>query len=179
MRRTLLTITLTLLIPQAAQAQLFQPVFIPNSMSGQMNQLITLQTLQRQNDAKPTPPKAEPTPGGLDFRQTPERTRANLAQFVAKSRTVDPQGAAAMQQLFASTDIIAAMGQELAKYGLRTDNVADCYAVWWVSAWQAANGDTSDITRPTAQATKAQAARAPLQRRLPRFRAARSGRKRT
>jgi hypothetical protein len=94
------------------------------------------------------------------FNASLTRRKANLAAFVAKSRASDPQGAAGMERLFASTDIIAAMGQELAKYDLRTDNVADCYAVWWISAWQGANGDTSDAARATAQAVKAQAARA-------------------
>jgi hypothetical protein len=159
MRRTLLTIALTLGVPQIAQAQLFQPTFVPASLSGQMNQLVTLQTLRPQSEAPPMPKGPQP-PASLSFRQLPERTRANLAQFVAKSRAVDPQGAAAMERLFASTDIIAAMGQELAKYDLRTDNVADCYAVWWMSAWQGANGDTSDAAPATALAVKAQAARA-------------------
>jgi hypothetical protein len=94
------------------------------------------------------------------FKASLTRRKSNLASFVAKSRAADPQGAAGMERLFASTDIIAAMGQELAKYDLRTDNVADCYAVWWMSAWQGANGDTSDVGRETAQAVTAQAARA-------------------
>ena len=65
-----------------------------------------------------------------------------------------------MQQMFASTDVIGAMGRALVPLGLRTDDVADAYAVWWMSAWGAANGDNSTPGRATAQAVRAQSARA-------------------
>jgi hypothetical protein len=88
------------------------------------------------------------------------RRRANFSQFVEKSRKVDPAGSAKLQQLLGSTDVIAALGGELQRYGLRTDNVADAYAVYWVQAWQAVNGDTSDPDRATMQAVKRQSANA-------------------
>jgi hypothetical protein len=88
------------------------------------------------------------------------RRKANLASFVAKSRASDPAGSAQMAQLFASTDPIVALGRDLQPYGLRTDNVADAYTVYWVQAWQAANGDTSDPSRATMQAVKRQSASA-------------------
>lgn len=96
----------------------------------------------------------------LSFTPSPERRKANLAHFVETSRATDPQGAAAMQKLFASTDVIAAMGRSLASVGLRTSNVADAYAVWWMTSWSAAHGSTETPNRATAQAVKAQAARA-------------------
>jgi hypothetical protein len=47
--------------------------------------------------------------------------------------------------------------------GLRVDNVADAYAVYWISAWEAAHGiGNSDTPRTQAQAVKAQAAQALL-----------------
>ena len=160
MRKLFLPILMLASVSQSASAQLFQPIFIPATLSGQMNQLISVQTQQRQSDKVQVSENASVSSTSLSFRQLPERTRVNLAQFVAKSRAVNPQSAAAMAQLFASTDIIAVMGQELVRYGLRTDNVADCYAVWWMSAWQAANGDTSDVPLTTAQFVKRQSARA-------------------
>ena len=65
-----------------------------------------------------------------------------------------------MERLFANTDVIGTIGQALAPVGLRIDDVADAYAVWWMSTWQAAHSDPSTPTREKAQAVRAQAARA-------------------
>lgn len=95
-------------------------------------------------------------------RYTPsaERRRDNLARFVAKTRAKDPVGAARLQALAASSDIIGAMGKQLAPFGLRTDDVADAYAAWWISAWLASRGRTDLPTRDQIAAVKAQAAQA-------------------
>lgn len=98
--------------------------------------------------------------GRMTYAPSIERRRKNLAQFVAKTRAKDPAGAARMQALFASTDIIAAMGRELAPFGLRTDNVADAYAAWWINAWLASRGRSGNPTRGQIDAVKAQAAQA-------------------
>lgn len=98
----------------------------------------------------------------LSFTPSIERRRANLRQFVAKTRAADPAGAARLETLFAQGDIVEIIGQGLAPYGLRIDNLADAYAMWWVNAWQAWAGDTSDTTRAQAAAVRAQAAAAML-----------------
>lgn len=80
---------------------------------------------------------------------TPSRARraTNLAAFVAKSRKVDPQGAARMEQIFRSTDVIGEIDQRMRQsYGMRANDVADAYAVWWTSAWLGAHGRTDDPT---------------------------------
>jgi hypothetical protein len=114
--------------------------------------------------ARETRRPAQPADAGaaLKLGYTPSlaRRRANLASFVSKLRTGDPQGAAALEQLTASTDLIEAIGGELARYGLRVDDVADAYAAWWVAAWQGWAGDSSDPTRAQLSAVRAQAARA-------------------
>jgi hypothetical protein len=92
------------------------------------------------------------------FEPSVTRRRANLAKFVEKTRATDPKGAAKMATMFASSDPIAMLGAGIAGYGLRTDNAADAYTVYWMTAWQAAHGDTSDFTRSQAQAVKAQSA---------------------
>ena len=98
----------------------------------------------------------------LKFAPSASRKSRNLAQFVEKSREADPQGAAQMERLFASTDVIGEIGKGIAPYGLKTNNVADAYAVYWMTAWQVAHGDTSDFTRSQSQAVKQQAANALL-----------------
>lgn len=88
------------------------------------------------------------------------RRKANLARFVQKSRPVDPQGAAALEQLFATKDIIAEMGTALRRYGLRVDDVADAYTLWWIDSWDAAHGKQTSPDRALLQAVRAQAAQA-------------------
>jgi hypothetical protein len=94
------------------------------------------------------------------FISSKSRTRANLATFVKKARATDPAGADKMEQLFASTDIIDQIGSAIAPHGLRTDNAAHAYAVWWMTAWQAAQGSFADFDQQTAQAVAIQARRA-------------------
>lgn len=96
----------------------------------------------------------------LTYKPSIERRRLNFAQFVAKTRKKDPEGAAALEKELASSDLIARMGRELSAFGLRTDNVADAYAAWWLNAWLASRQRTD--TPPTRQiaAVRAQAARA-------------------
>lgn len=94
----------------------------------------------------------------LSYRPDLTRRRANLAQFVAKSRAADPAGAASLEAMFAQADIIALCGQELRKHGLRVDNLADAYTVWWITAWQATRGRNDDVSPATIKAVRAQAA---------------------
>jgi hypothetical protein len=99
----------------------------------------------------------------LSFITSPSRRKTNLAKFVSKTRPVNPDGAMKMEQLFASTDIIASIGQGIAPKGLRIDNVADAYAVYWITAWEAAHGIVgNDTSRVQAQGVKAQVSRALL-----------------
>lgn len=95
----------------------------------------------------------------LDFTPSMQRRQANYASFVERSRKVDPAGAAGLEANL-KLDPIALMKPELAKFGLRVDNVADAYAVYWVEAWQAVHGVNGASSRATAQAVRAQAAKA-------------------
>lgn len=107
----------------------------------------------------------QPTTNPALLRFTPNLAtrQRNLAGFVSKTRAQSPENAAQMEQLFASTDVFAAFAQGLAPQGLRIDNVADCYAAYWITAWEAAHGITGSTTsRAQAQAVKAQVSRALL-----------------
>jgi hypothetical protein len=94
------------------------------------------------------------------YQVSTARRKANLARFVQKTRPVDPQGAAAMEQLFATKDIIAEMGILLQPFGLRVDDVADAYTIWWMDAWDAAHGVQGAPDRAKMRAVRAQAAQA-------------------
>jgi hypothetical protein len=93
------------------------------------------------------------------YTPSKSRTRANLQNFVNKSRAVDPAGAEQMEALFASTDIIGQIGSVMANFGLSPNNAADAFALYWIAAWQAAHGDSSTPSAAMAQAVSAQAAR--------------------
>ncbi|WP_343698327.1 hypothetical protein [Caulobacter sp.] len=93
--------------------------------------------------------------GSLTYRPDLERRRANLAQFVAKSRKADPAAAASLEALFAQGDIIEMTGQALSPYGLRVDNPADAYTIWWTTAWQATRGSNDDVSPATVKAVRA------------------------
>lgn len=96
------------------------------------------------------------------MRFVPSQTRrtANLARFVERSRAVDPAGAERMAALFASTDVIGQMAPPLAAHGLRINDLADAYAVWWINAWQATRGTNDPSDRATTLAVRDQARRA-------------------
>ncbi|WP_448665072.1 DUF6683 family protein [Sphingomonas sp. CJ20] len=102
-----------------------------------------------------------PAPAAL-LRYTPSKARrdANLAGFLSQTRARDPAGARGLQELFAQGDVIARMTPLIGGYGLRIDNVADAYALWWISVWAAAHGRTDTFDKATYQAVRAQAAAA-------------------
>ncbi|WP_458094400.1 DUF6683 family protein [Roseomonas sp. WA12] len=116
-----------------------------------------------QRDARPAPganPGASPVSANLRYTPDAARRRANLAQFVARSRSADPAGAERLAQLFASGVIIERIGAAIAPLGLRLDDLADAYALWWVAAWQATQGTNPTPSRATMQAVRAQVMRA-------------------
>jgi hypothetical protein len=100
-------------------------------------------------------------PATLIYSSSTSRTRANLARFVEKTRATDPTGAAKMAEIFASADIIAVIDQKMQQtYGMRANNVADAYAVWWVSAWMGSKGRSDDATPGQMAMVKRQATNA-------------------
>jgi hypothetical protein len=95
----------------------------------------------------------------LTFAASASRTRKNLQTFADKTRANDPAQADKMEALFASTDIMSLMGDAMRGVGLSRNNAADAFAVYWVGAWQAANGRTDTPSAETFKAVAAQAAR--------------------
>lgn len=116
-----------------------------------------LRELRNEQERRNTPP---PDVSRLGFTPSKARRSANLAAFVEKTRAVDPNGAADLQRLFAEGDIIERIGTLIAPVGMRIDNVADAYALWWITAWQATRGDNDTLGRDMYAAVRAQSARA-------------------
>ncbi len=109
-----------------------------------------------------TQARPRPAPDPAVLRYTPSKARriANLARFVSKVRATDPAGAADLERLFADGDIVEKIGSTLAPHGLRVDNLADAYAVYWINAWQAGHGINAESPRSTNAAVRVQAAQA-------------------
>lgn len=104
-------------------------------------------------------PAATPTlnPAKLNYLPSLALRKRHYAQFVEKTRDADPSGAAQLESMFASTDVIASMSDGLRPFGLRIDSLADAYAVYWVNAWLASKGRPDSPTRAQAQAVRKQA----------------------
>lgn len=98
----------------------------------------------------------------LTFLSSSALRKRNLEAFVSRMREQNPTNADQMEQLFASADIIGAIGKGLAPFGLRTDNVADAYTVYWMSAWQASIGRTEIFQRDLVVKVKIQVTNALL-----------------
>jgi hypothetical protein len=64
-----------------------------------------------------------------------------------------------MEQFFSSTDVIGQIGDAMQSIGLKRNNAADAYALYWVSAWKATRGDNSTADGGTYKAVSVQAAR--------------------
>jgi hypothetical protein len=177
MKRSLIwTLGLALMWPAAASAQDMSWSTITPSITG--TDVLGLQLreqVQRQRSVPNTgrtaaspnafvggSPAAAPAPNMRALRYTPSKSRrtANLSRFVEKSRAADPAGAAQLEKIFASGDFIDKIGGALAQQGMRVDNVADAYAVWWINAWQATRGHNNVTSRTINDAVRDQAARA-------------------
>jgi hypothetical protein len=96
----------------------------------------------------------------LNFKTSPQRRTANLKRFVADYVQTNPGREADLTALFmGSPDIIEQITARLSPYGFSKGNLADAYAIYWVNAWEAANGAIgAESTRAQFMAVKRQAA---------------------
>lgn len=96
----------------------------------------------------------------LSYSPSAQRRTQNLANFVTRTRAQNHQEAAQLEQLFASPDIVEQIGRMIAPLGLSADNVADAYTLYWISAWNGANGIETSPDRAQFQVVRQQAAAA-------------------
>lgn len=160
------------MLPSSAQAQwTFDPNFAPSIIYPQVNNPCPNGNCGISEPRRGSAPKfdlktpAKPTQQSqarLNFKPSLAVRRANLSRFLGAVRSNDSRAAAQLETMF-SGDVFSAMGKVMAPYGLRIDNVADAYALYWISAWEASRGiTTSNETKSRAQAVKQQAANALL-----------------
>ena len=102
-----------------------------------------------------------PTDASLSYNSDPARTRRNLQGFAQRAARADPAAGQQLSELFRDQpDIVAQTGAMVSGFGLDLSNVADAYALWWMSAWLGANRrtDTPDVSTIAAVRQQAQAA---------------------
>ncbi|MHA6316178.1 DUF6683 family protein [Altererythrobacter sp. CAU 1778] len=105
-----------------------------------------------------TPGPAASGAPSLDYRRDKRRTRQNLAEFVERTAATDKAAARELEKLFAfQPNIMDEIGGVMQSYGLDPANVADAYALWWMSAWLVANQRQDTPTKSTFAAVRDQA----------------------
>ena len=148
--------------PAAAQIS-WQPNF---NMVANINNAVVLNPCAYDDckDDKAKPQKTQPaaqrpaalaTLAQLNFVPSPALRKRNFATFVDKMRPGNPAGAEQMAKMFASSDLIDQVGKSIAPTGLRTNNVADAFALWWATTWSASRGKADDKTRAQMQSVRA------------------------
>jgi hypothetical protein len=125
-------------------------------ITGEINNIGMQQTILGTSARKQGQNTQDTTLPSLSFQPSLKRRKANYAQFAKRAGGGDPEAAAAIEQLFASFDIVASMQAPMAKVGLSTNNLADAYTAWCMEAWSVIHDDEREATRALALAVKAQ-----------------------
>jgi hypothetical protein len=94
----------------------------------------------------------------LVFKPSTAVRQTNLKRFVENIRQNDPAGAVQVKQIFDSTDVINQIGQKMATVGLKSNNLADAYAVYWTNAWLGAHGRSDNLSKAQMMAVRNQVA---------------------
>lgn len=139
-----------------AQSTVMFENFLPSVIETNLRNQTFWEPLKNNNSSKTTN-SFESNLANFSFKPILAQRKINQANFVSKTKKIDPAGAEQLAQMFSSVDIISAIQQALSPFGLRTDNVVDAYAVYWMSAWHASIGSTDTPSRIQAIKVKQQA----------------------
>ena len=94
----------------------------------------------------------------LAYEPDPARSRANLQAFVATNSASNPALGKELAAIFsAQPTLLSDIGGAMEGYGLDPYNLADTYALWWISAWLAANQRTDTPSTGAIMAVRDQA----------------------
>ena len=102
--------------------------------------------------------KVKPNPSQLIYKPSQSVRQKNFARFAEESGAQGGQ----IKALLQSSNIIDQIDQMMRPMGLRANNVADAYTVWWVAAWEAVNNQDVGSSVAMYGAVKQQAANALL-----------------
>ncbi len=94
----------------------------------------------------------------LVFKPSATVRQANLKRFIDNVRQTNPAGVAQIKQLLESTDVVDQVGQKMVAVGLKPNNLADAYAVYWTNAWLGARGRNENLPKSQMIAVRNQVA---------------------
>lgn len=147
--------------PALAQYETFVPIDVMGTaMSGAIMDAAQPHGEEHRASDRIQPGEEPVDASAFNFVALPSRTQANIRKFATKNRKVDPQGADALEALFASTDVMGMLDGELKKVALRRTNLADAYTVYWTNAWLGTQRRTDNLSSGQMSAVRCQASAA-------------------
>jgi hypothetical protein len=123
-----------------------QGVFDLGALTNTISQSAGQQGTPQQSGGKVAPPPSAANIAKLSFQPSPGVRSESVAEFVKVFKTINADAGSQMEAAFAQVDIIEEIGKAMAPYGMKTDNMADAYGAYVLSAWMGANGRTEDAT---------------------------------
>uniref|UniRef100_UPI00286E02F4 DUF6683 family protein n=1 Tax=Chamaesiphon sp. VAR_48_metabat_403 TaxID=2964700 RepID=UPI00286E02F4 len=135
----------------------FDRIVLENSRSGSSSN-------PNRNNSKPSTTSilAVKKLASLEFKPSIKLRQQNLSRFFAKLSANNSPGAGQTAQTPSGTAVMAQIDKGMAAVGLKSNNVADAYAVYWTSAWLGSRGRNEDLPRSQMIAVRNQAANALL-----------------
>jgi hypothetical protein len=97
----------------------------------------------------------------LDFRSSSQLRQQNISRFIAKLRANNAPSSGQIEQI-SPANFALAIDKSMADVGLKSNNIADAYAVYWTTAWLGSRGRNEDLPKAQMIAVRNQAANALL-----------------
>jgi hypothetical protein len=94
----------------------------------------------------------------LEFKPSIKLRQQNISRFLTKLRGNNPSTA----RVPSANAVMAQIDKNMAAVGLKSNNVADAYAVYWTNAWLGSRGRNEDLPKAQMIAVRNQAANALL-----------------
>lgn len=138
-------------MPMAASAQM--DWITPHLQSLEFGRQID-QIVEQSRTGGATQQQAAPV--DASFTPSAARTQDNVSRFIRLSEQAG-DGGQLRSYFVAQPTLMGEIAQAMRGANLDPQNVADCYALWWMAVWQAANGVTGDPDSRTVAAVRRQA----------------------
>lgn len=94
------------------------------------------------------------SPEVLTYKRSPQLSAENLKKFVGGLKQFNPEFGAEFEKGVANVDLFGMMDQALGKYGVRTDNLGDVMAIYYLSSWMAVNAREEEPTPAQVDGTR-------------------------
>ncbi len=98
----------------------------------------------------------------LEFKPSTKLRQQNISRFLAKLSANNPSTARQTDRVPSANAVMGQIDKNMAAVGLKSNNVADAYAVYWTNAWLGSRGRNEDLPKAQMIAVRNQAANALL-----------------